>query len=158
VRAALASIASAYLRVPPQQPSSARLPGAKASGGPVSYAPDMDVRLVQLLGSFIAARIEYVLARLEFAALHPDFPAPPNIDRLPDASERTLRERWPFAASDLAAARLYLAEHRAPAGESAQQRDARARLERTLRELDGYARAILWVQTVEERESSGGNE
>jgi len=99
VRAALASIAAAYLRVPPQQPSSARLPGAKASGGPVSYAPDMDVRLVQLLGSFIAARSEYVLARLEFAALHPDCPAPPNIDRLPDASERTLRERWPFAAS-----------------------------------------------------------
>ncbi|MGC8485671.1 MAG: hypothetical protein ACP5O6_08580 [Candidatus Baltobacteraceae bacterium] len=115
----------------------------------------MDVRLVQLLGSFIAARSEYVLARLEFAALHPDCPAPPNIDRLPDASERTLRERWPFAASDLAAARLYLAQRRAAHDENPPQRAARERLERVVRELDGYARAILWVQTVEEREGSG---
>ncbi len=122
----------------------------------MSYAPGMDVRLVQLLGSFIVARSEYVLARLEFAALHPRIPAPPNIDRLPDASERTLRERWPFAASDLAAARLYLAQRRAAHDESPPQRAARERLERVVRELDGYARAILWVQTVEERESSGG--
>lgn len=111
----------------------------------------MDVRLVQLLGSFIAARSEYVLARLEFAALHPGLAAPPTIDRLPDASERTLRERWPFAASDLAAARLYLGERNAPHDESAPQRAARERLEHVVRELDGYARAILWVQTIEER-------
>ena len=116
----------------------------------------MDVRLVQLLGSFIATRSEYVLARLEFAALHPDRPAPPSIDRLPDASERTLRERWPFAASDLAAARLYFAEYSVSTGESAPQRAARMRLERTLRELDGYARAILWVRTVEERDDRSG--
>jgi len=116
----------------------------------------MDVRLVQLLGSFIAARSEYVLARLEFATLHADRPAPPTIDRLPDASERTLRERWPFAASDLAAARLYLAERPRARDETAPQRAARERLERIVRELDGYARAILWVQTVEEREGSGG--
>ncbi|MHB8463175.1 MAG: hypothetical protein ACYDA1_11065, partial [Vulcanimicrobiaceae bacterium] len=55
----------------------------------------MDVRYVQLLASFITARSEYVLARLEFASYHADIAAPPPIDRLPDASEATLQSIWP---------------------------------------------------------------
>ena len=55
----------------------------------------MDVRLVQLLGSFITARSEYALVRLECAMHDPALPAPPVIDRLSDASERALRDEWP---------------------------------------------------------------
>ena len=51
----------------------------------------MEVRLVQLLGSFITTTSAYTLARLEFAMGHPESPAPPVIDRLSDASESSLR-------------------------------------------------------------------
>ena len=47
----------------------------------------MEVRLVQLLGSFITTTSDYTLARLEYAMRHPRVVAPPVIDRLPDASE-----------------------------------------------------------------------
>ncbi|HUY11186.1 MAG TPA: hypothetical protein VMV73_02895 [Candidatus Dormibacteraeota bacterium] len=118
----------------------------------------MDVRLVQLLGSFITARSEYVLLRLEFAAAHPDLPAPPSIDRLPDASEKTLRERWPFAVSDLSAVRAFLDEHAPNENESPLQHETRRRFSRLVGELERYAHAITWVCTVEARGGEPGDD
>lgn len=109
----------------------------------------MDVRLVQLLGSFIAARNQYALARLEFAMRHPRQPAPPVIDRLAEASERALREEWPALENQLGAGLAFAAgADRALRGDAT---DATLRmLQQTLRELDQYARAIRWVLTVTE--------
>ena len=110
----------------------------------------MDVRLVQLLGSFIAARSEYALARLEFAMRHPASPSPPVIDRLTDASERALREEWPNLENQLGAGMAYARrlERRRRGGAPDDASDRR--LARSLRELDQYARAIRWVLTVTE--------
>lgn len=109
----------------------------------------MDVRLVQLLGSFIVARSEYVLARLEFAAYHADLAAPGNIDRLPDASEATLHEVWPKIETQVADAVLAMRKlaraHRAYLDDDVQF----TRLGEVLREMEQYARAIAWVLSVE---------
>jgi hypothetical protein len=110
----------------------------------------MDVRLVQLLGSFITARSQYTLARLEFAMRHPDDAAPPVINRLVEPSERALREEWPVLETQLENAlgfadRLERAKRR-----TLQRDDAYRALQRSLRELDQYARAIRWVVTVTE--------
>jgi hypothetical protein len=110
----------------------------------------MEVRLVQLSASFIRVSSEYALARLEVAMERPDSPAPPAIDRLNDASERTLRTKWPDIERQLDAARTY-AKHLAPAG-SIVESTARGWLRRTVQELDQYARAIRWVLTVTETE------
>jgi hypothetical protein len=111
----------------------------------------MEVRLIQLLSSFIRVSSEYALARLEYAMCHPDAPAPPLIERPPDASERTLRRRWPEIHMQLEAARAFAKHLPHPAG-SAEQEDASAGwLRRTVQELDQYARAIQWVLTVTER-------
>jgi hypothetical protein len=48
-------------------------------------------RLVNLLASFIRGSSDYALARLEFSMRFAGRPAPPVLDRLPDASESTLR-------------------------------------------------------------------
>ena len=112
----------------------------------------MDVRLVQLLGSFITAHRDYALARLECAMRAPERPAPPIISRLSDASEGTLRDEWPTVESQLDAALAYgklLA--RAKSQDSGGLGAYRA-LDRALRELDQYARAIRWVLTVTENE------
>jgi hypothetical protein len=110
----------------------------------------MDVRLVQLLGSFITARSQYTLARLEFALSHPDDPAPPVIDRLLEPSERALREEWPHLESQLESA-LRFADTLERGRRKALSRDEGFRqLQRSLRELDQYARAIRWVVTVTE--------
>lgn len=101
----------------------------------------MDVRLVQLLGSFSTARNQYALARLEFAIKHPKESAPPVIDRLLEPSERALREEWPKLEEQLGAAVAFGERHK---------RDRS--LQRPLRELDQYARAIAWVLTVTETE------
>ncbi len=112
----------------------------------------MDVRLVQLLGSFIRARSDYALARLECAMLDDATPAPPMIDRLVDASETTLRLQWPLVERQLERALEYGKSLRRTK-ERTYQRDPRYRaLERSLRELDQYARAIRWVLTVTESE------
>ncbi|MBV8638814.1 MAG: hypothetical protein JO322_12095 [Candidatus Eremiobacteraeota bacterium] len=112
----------------------------------------MDVRLVQLLGSFIRARGEYALARLECAMLDDATPAPPIIDRLGDASETTLRTQWPVVERQLDRA----IEHGKLVARTNQRRYQREpgyrALERSLRELDQYARAIRWVLTVTESE------
>ncbi len=114
----------------------------------------MDVRLVQLLGSFITARSEYALVRLECAMQALNLPAPPVIDRLSEASEYALRNEWPTVAVQLESALDYgkqLARNR----RRKYHEDAAYRaLDRTLRELDQYARAIRWVQTVTESEDA----
>lgn len=111
----------------------------------------MEVRLVQLLASFIRVGTEYSLARLEFAISHPQAAAPPVIDRLPDASEDSLRTAWPHIEAQLEAASAY-AKQLPPCGGSHGQEDAAAGwLRRTIKELDQYARAIRWVLTVTEK-------
>ena len=114
----------------------------------------MDVRLVQLLGSFIAARSEYALARLECAAQDPDLPSPPLIDRLSEASERSLREEWPIVERQLEAALAYGKLLARNVGSRWQEEHAYRALDRILRQLDQYARAIRWVLTVTESEDA----
>lgn len=104
----------------------------------------MEVRLVQLLASFISVSADYALARLECALRDPAAPAPPIIDRLPDASEESLRRRWPEIETQLEAALSY-AKQIPPSPSNT------GWLHRTVRELDQYARAIRWVLTVTER-------
>jgi hypothetical protein len=113
----------------------------------------MDVRLVQLLASFITARSHYALARLEFAMRHPDDPAPPVIDRLLESSERALFVQWPHLESQLETAlefggTLERADRASPSPD-----EACRWLQQSLRELDQYSRAIRWVLTVTENDA-----
>jgi hypothetical protein len=112
----------------------------------------MEVRLVQLSASFIRVGAEYSLARLEFAMTHPAAPAPPLIDRLPDASEETLRGTWPRIEGQLEEARAYAKQFAAPGGSAGRENISSGWLRRTVQELDQYARAIRWVLTVTEKE------
>lgn len=105
-------------------------------------------RLVNLLASFIGATSEYTLARLEFTLAHAGAPPPPVLDRLPDASESTLRERWDRAETQLAAIVRYVKQAEASADTEQRTGTAFRRLRRTVRELDQYARALRWVLTV----------
>jgi hypothetical protein len=114
----------------------------------------MDVRLVQLLGSFIRARGDYALARLECAMLDGDSPAPPTIDRLTDASETTLRVQWPVVERQLDAALAYGKLLSRTQNKAFGEEPAFRALDRSLRELDQYARAIRWVLTVTESEDA----
>jgi hypothetical protein len=108
----------------------------------------MEVRLVQLLGSFITTTSAYTLARLEYAMRHTNAAAPPLIDRLSDASEASLRDEWDRVERQLEAARRYLREHEH--GKRARNDSSFGWLERTTRELEQYARAVRWVMTVDE--------
>jgi hypothetical protein len=110
----------------------------------------MEVRLVQLLASFIRVSSDYALARLEFAMQHPDLPAPPPIERPPDASEETLRTRWPDIERQLEQAQAHVKQLQR-SGSKQEEDGATGWLRRTVRELDQYARAIRWVLTVTER-------
>ena len=110
----------------------------------------MEVRLVQLLGSFITTTSAYALARLEYALEHPEVPAPPLIERLPDASESTLRTQWNVVERQLEAARQYLAAQDVSRGKRGVYDPSFAYLRRTTRELEQYARAVRWVMTVDE--------
>jgi hypothetical protein len=112
----------------------------------------MDVRLVQLLGSFITARSEYALARLEFAMHFPADEAPPLIDRMLEPSERALREEWPNQEEQLEAALAFLKRLERSKRAQLLGDEGFSRLQRALRELDQYARAIRWVMTVSESE------
>lgn len=105
---------------------------------------------MQLLGSFIGARSQYALARLEYAMVHPAAAAPPLIDRLFEPTERALREDWPHLESQLEGAvayarRLERIRRKAPIEDPSYRF-----LQRSLREMDQYARAIRWVLTVTE--------
>ena len=111
----------------------------------------MEVRLVQLLASFIRVSGDYALARLEFSMKHPDAPAPPTIDRPPDASEETLRTRWPAIEAQLDAARTYAKQLGASGSRQHKEDTSSGWLRRTVQELDQYARAIRWVLTVNEK-------
>lgn len=110
----------------------------------------MEVRLVQLLASFIRVSSDYALARLEFALQHPESPPPPLIDRPPDASEETLRSRWAEIERQLEQAQAHVKQLPAPGSKQGEDTGA-GWLRRTVRELDQYARAIRWVLTVTER-------
>ena len=113
----------------------------------------MDQKLVRALSSFITRSGDYSLARLEFAMLNPLLPAPPVLDRLPDASERTLRERWEQLERQLDGIMAFIREYDDAEGRKAGE-DATFRwLARTAKELDQYGRALRWVLTVTERES-----
>lgn len=124
--------------------------GARSPG---RSAAKLDQKLVRTLSSFISRSSDYSLARLEFATKHPDLPAPPLLDRLPDASERTLRERWRQLERQLDAIVTYVRETDAAEGRKVGE-DATFRwLARTAKELDQYGRALRWVLTVTERDS-----
>jgi len=112
----------------------------------------MDVRLVQLLGSFITARSEYALARLEFAMHFPGDDAPPLIDRLQEPSERALREDWPKLEEQLEVSLAFIKRLEQSKRAKLLADEGYRRLQRSLRELDQYARAIRWVMTVSESE------
>ncbi len=108
----------------------------------------MNPRLVNLLASFIRGSSDYALARLEFAMRFGGRPAPPLLDRLPDASEATLRERWEDVEGQLTAIVAYVKQLEASAGTEERSDPAFRWLRRTVRELDQYARALRWVLTV----------
>ncbi|MGC1380768.1 MAG: hypothetical protein WA814_07065 [Candidatus Baltobacteraceae bacterium] len=111
----------------------------------------MDARLIPLMGSFIGARAAYTLARLEFAIHAPKGAAPPVVGRLAEPSERALREDWPQIERELEQAMAFAREVERSAERPRGAEEGYLRLERALRELDQYARAIRWVLTVTER-------
>ena len=113
----------------------------------------MDVRLVQLLGSFITARSQYALARLEYAMKHSEDAAPPVIDRLLEPSERALREEWPGLESQLDLAVDFVRRLERNRTSRGGKDESFRWLQRSVRELDQYARAIRWVMTVSENET-----
>ncbi len=110
----------------------------------------MEVRLVQLLSSFITTTSAYTLARLEYAMRHSEGPAPPLIDRLSDASAVSLHEEWDRIEYQLETARRFLRERDDSRGKRAVYDRTFATLQRTTRELEQYARAVRWVMTVDE--------
>lgn len=110
----------------------------------------MEVRLVQLLGSFITTTSAYTLARLDYAMQHPELPAPPLIDRLSDASESTLSAEWAKVERQLELARRYVKDHDDARGKRAVYDKTFGWLQSTTRELEQYARAVRWVMTVDE--------
>lgn len=111
----------------------------------------MEVRLVQLLASFIEVSSDYALARLELTYRHPDLAPPPLLDRLADASEETLRLQWDDVETQLAAALTYLKQIESDQGNPIRTDRAYEWLSRCLRQLDQYARAVRWVLTVTEQ-------
>lgn len=108
----------------------------------------MNPRLVNLLASFIRGSSDYALARLEFSLRFAGRPAPPVLERLPDASETTLRERWDAIEAQLGTILAYVKQVEAAAGSEERSDPAFRWLRRTVRELDQYARALRWVLTV----------
>jgi len=108
----------------------------------------MNPRLVNLLASFLRGSAEYALARLEFSMRFGARPAPPLLERLPDASEATLRERWDGVEVQLAEVVAYVGQAESSWEPEERSDPAFRRLRRTVRELDQYARALRWVLTV----------
>ncbi len=108
----------------------------------------MNPRLVNLLASFIRSSSDYALARLEFSIRFAGRPAPPLLERLPDASESTLRERWDAVEAQLSTIVAYVKQVESGSGTEERSDPAFRWLRRTVRELDQYARALRWVLTV----------
>jgi hypothetical protein len=113
----------------------------------------MDQRIVRALSSFITRSGEYSLARLEFAMEHPQLPAPPVLERLPDASEQTLRDRWDTLERQLDDIMAFLRMLDDAQGRISREDATFTWLSRIIRELDQYGRALRWVLTVTERDS-----
>jgi hypothetical protein len=110
----------------------------------------MDVRLAQLLSSFVEAHSRYTLARLEVALHHPAKPAPPIVDRFAESSNDALRATWPQIESQLGEAMAF-AERLERARRRRRSTDRTFRLyAQSLRELDRSARAVRWVLTITE--------
>jgi hypothetical protein len=107
---------------------------------------------VNLLGSFIGGTSAYALARLEFCMDFPADAAPPLLDRLPDASERTLREHWDRIENQLHATVDYVKRIDTDPHSTYRTAASFRSLKRTVRELDQYARAMRWVMTVTEQD------
>ena len=112
----------------------------------------MEVRLVQLLASFIGVSSDYALARLELTYRHPEIGPPPLIERLSDASEDTLREEWHTVERHLEDAAAYVKQMEAASSTSIRTDPAFEWLGRTVRQMDQYVRAVRWVLTVTQRE------
>jgi hypothetical protein len=112
----------------------------------------MDQRIVRALSSFITRSSDYTLARLEFAMDHPDLPAPPVLERLPDASEQTLRNRWDALERQLDDIAAFLRS--LDDGRVAREDATFVALARIIRELDQVGRALRWVLTVTDRDPS----
>ena len=108
----------------------------------------MNPRLVNLLASFIQGSSDYALARLEFSMRFAGRAAPPVLDRLPDASEATLRGRWDAVELQLSTILAYVKQAESASGTEERSDPAFRWLRRTVRELDQYARALRWVLTV----------
>jgi hypothetical protein len=114
----------------------------------------VDQRIVRALSSFISRSSDYTLARLQFAMDHPDLPSPPVLERLPDASERTLRSRWETLERQVDDVTAYVRRLEA-AGAGMPREDATfAALARIIRELDQVGRALRWVLTITDRDPS----
>jgi hypothetical protein len=113
----------------------------------------INTRLVNLLGSFIGGTSAYTLARLEFCMQFPGQAAPPILDRLPDASEQTLREHWDHIENQLHGIVDYVKRIEADRRPERRGADSFRSLKRTVRELDQYARAMRWVMTVTEQDT-----
>lgn len=92
------------------------------------------------------------MARLEFAINHPEQPAPPILDRLPDASEQTLRVRWDGLEAQLSQIMAFIAAFEAAEGRTEAADGTFRWLARIIKELDQYGRALRWVITVTERD------
>lgn len=114
----------------------------------------MDQRLVRVLASFITRSSDYALARLEFGMTFPERAAPPVLDRLADASERTLRGQWETVEAQLRAADAYVKQVDGGGSIGEQTDPSFVWMKRTVRELDQYARALRWVLTVTDRDSA----
>jgi hypothetical protein len=108
----------------------------------------MNPRLVNLLASFIRGSGDYALARLEFSLRFAGRPSPPVLERLPDASEATLRDRWDGIEAQLGAIVAFVRQVEASSCAEERADPAFRWLRRTVRELDQYARALRWVLTV----------
>jgi hypothetical protein len=111
----------------------------------------MEVRLVQLMASFIRVSSDYALARLEFAMRFPERESPPVLNRPPDASERSFRSEWDGIERQLEAIGAYLKQIERQPRTRERSDPAFQWLARTAKELDQYARALRWVLTVTEK-------
>jgi len=82
----------------------------------------------------------------------PDVSPPPVLERLPDASERTLREHWDRVENQLHEIIDYM--KRAQDDNRLRSAPSFRSLGRTVRELDQYARALRWVMTITQQDST----
>ncbi|MGB8265095.1 MAG: hypothetical protein WCE44_02110 [Candidatus Velthaea sp.] len=111
----------------------------------------MHQQVTRIMGSFITKTSEYTLARLEYGIVFPDREPPPVLSRLPDASSRSLRDHWEAVEAELEAILVALRPVLTLPRNGEREEKAVRRLDRIVRELDQYARALRWIRTVNER-------